>query len=80
MKDTAKLFMNGRSQAVRLPAKFRFDTDCVFIRQDKKTGDIILSKKPDSWEDFFQKFKPGGIDTAFMAERDNFVEKERRLF
>jgi enoyl-CoA hydratase/carnithine racemase len=44
--QTAKLFTNGRSQAVRLPAAFRFDTKEVFIRQDPKTGDVILSRKP----------------------------------
>ena len=32
MTQTARLFMNGRSQAVRLPAAFRFDTNEVFIR------------------------------------------------
>jgi len=46
MSQTAKLFTNGRSQAVRLPAAFRFDTKEVFIRHDPKTGDVILSRKP----------------------------------
>ena len=41
--QTAKLFMNGRSQAVRLPAAFRFEGDEVFIRHDESTTD---------WEDF----------------------------
>jgi antitoxin VapB len=31
--DTAKLFRNGRSQAVRLPREFRFEGDCVRIRR-----------------------------------------------
>ena len=38
MTHTAKLFTNGRSQAVRLPAAFRFDTKEVFIRQNPQTG------------------------------------------
>ncbi len=37
--DTAKLFMNGRSQAVRLPKDFRFDGDQVFI---KKVGNAVI--------------------------------------
>jgi antitoxin VapB len=49
-----KLFRNGRSQAVRLPAEFRFDTKEVFIRQDPSTGDVILSRRPDSWKGFFE--------------------------
>ena len=47
MARTAKLFLNGRSQAVRLPAEFRFDGSEVFIRRDPSTGDVILSRRPD---------------------------------
>ena len=43
MPRTAKLFTNGRSQAVRLPADFRFEGSEVFIRQDPETGDVILA-------------------------------------
>ena len=49
MSQTAKLFVNGRSQAVRLPAAYRFDTHEVFIRKDPVTGDVILSRRPDDW-------------------------------
>lgn len=41
--QTAKLFKNGRSQAVRLPVEFRFEDDEVLIRRDPITGDVILS-------------------------------------
>lgn len=37
--ETAKLFRNGRSQAVRLPKAFRFEGDEVYI---KKVGDIVM--------------------------------------
>lgn len=40
---TAKLFMNGRSQAVRLPAEFRFEGTEVNIRRNPATGEVILS-------------------------------------
>ncbi len=43
--QTAKLFKNGRSQAVRLPAEFRFEGDEVVIRRDPLTGDVILSQR-----------------------------------
>ncbi|WP_150048465.1 MULTISPECIES: antitoxin [Methylomonas] len=46
MCQIANLFNNGRSQAVRLPAAFRFETQEVFIRKDPETGDVILSPKP----------------------------------
>ena len=53
MSQVAKLFTNGRSQAVRLPAAYRFDTKEVFIRQDPETGDVILSRRPETWDGFF---------------------------
>ena len=46
MAHIAKLFRNGRSQAVRLPAEYRFDSTEVYIRRDPETGDVILSGKP----------------------------------
>ena len=46
LSQTAKLFINGRSQAVRLPVAFHFDAKEVFIRGDAETDDIILSRLP----------------------------------
>ena len=49
--QTAKIFQNGRSQAIRLPKEFRFEGKEVFI---EKVGDkVILSPKPASWNAFF---------------------------
>ena len=53
MPRTAKLFQNGRSQALRLPAEYRFEGSEVYIRRDPKSGDVILSRRPDSWQEFF---------------------------
>ena len=50
--QTAKLFKNGRSQAVRLPAEFRFEGDEVRIRRDPATGEVILSPLNRSLEDW----------------------------
>ena len=80
MKHTAKLFMNGRSQAVRLPVDFRFDCNEVYIRKDSETGDVVISKKPGSWDDFFELTKSLDIPKDFMVERDNDVSDERDLF
>lgn len=52
--QTAKLFNNGRSQAVRLPSAFRFEGNEVYIRRDEKTGDVILSKRPSDWQGFLE--------------------------
>jgi antitoxin VapB len=69
---TAKLFVNGGSQAVRLPAEFRFEaSDEVYIRRDSVTGEVILSPKPasHSWADFFAVRDQGHVPSDFMAER-----------
>lgn len=80
MRHTAKLFMNGRSQAVRLPVNYRFDCDEVYIRKDPETGDVIISKKPGSWDDFFKTMEDIDVPEDFMAERDNEIAQQRDLF
>ena len=69
MSQVAKLFTNGRSQAVRLPAAFRFDGQEVFIRQDPETGDVILSRKPPDWDDFFSALKGADMPVDFLDEK-----------
>ena len=69
---TAKLFINGGSQAVRLPADFRFEgLKAVYIRRDSITGEVILSPKRggDSWSDFFVLRGQATVPSDFMAER-----------
>lgn len=70
MSQVAKLFTNGRSQAVRLPAAYRFDTKEVFIRQDPETGDVILSRKPATWDGFFAMLKGTNVPVDFLDEKE----------
>ena len=53
-QSTAKLFATGGSQAVRLPAEFRFEGRTeVYIRHDPVTGDVVLSRRPRAaWQEF----------------------------
>ena len=67
MSQTAKVFANGRSQAVRLPASFRFDTDEVFIRRDEATGDVILSRRPADWDGFFAALNGVDVPEDFLS-------------
>jgi antitoxin VapB len=80
----AKLFKNGASQAVRLPAEFRFDGDEVYISRDEKTQDVILSKRPGAkvWEEFFEFMKTVDIPDDFMKDRpmNRIPTKDRTLF
>lgn len=81
MSQVAKIFTNGRSQAVRLPAAYRFDTTEVFVRRDPETGDVILSRKPATWDDFFAALKGADVPADFLSqhERDQ-AAKDRDPF
>lgn len=78
MSQIAKLFINGRSQAVRLPAAYRFDSKEVFIRQDPETGDVILSRKPATWDGFFTALKGADVPADFLGERERSQAAEDR--
>jgi antitoxin VapB len=80
MNQVAKIFMNGRSQAVRLPADFRFDCKQVYIHRDPKSGDIILSRKPGTWEDYFKLMDSTQIPSDFMEDREHLPNQKRDLF
>jgi antitoxin VapB len=80
MSHTAKLFRNGRSQAVRLPVDFRFEGSEVYVRRDPSTGDVILSRRPDSWQDFFDLVDTLDIPEDFMSDRDVSPPQKRKLF
>jgi antitoxin VapB len=67
MRKTAKIFMNNRSQAVRLPKEFQFETSEVFIR--KEEANVILSPRPVDWSSYLDQ-APAASE-AFM----NNVEK-----
>jgi antitoxin VapB len=85
MSQTAKLFTNGRSQAVRLPAAYRFPGDEVFIRKDDVTGDVILSSRPpdgaDNLEKFFALIRSEKMPEDFLSEAERRQpETNRDLF
>lgn len=83
---TAKLFMNGRSQAVRLPAEFRFEGTEVAIRRDPDTGEVVLSplNQPFAdWLDEHHRLLAGMTEAErkeldeFLADRDQGQDVER---
>jgi antitoxin VapB len=62
---TAKVFWSGRSQAVRLPKEFRFDTAEVTITRD---GDkIVLEPVKNDWDWLKQLQALGPVDDEFIA-------------
>jgi antitoxin VapB len=79
----AKLFKNGASQAVRLPADFRFEGDEVYATRDDRTGDVVLSSRPgtQSWAEFFDFLRSIDVPDDFMAERPmNVAPQGRSVF
>jgi len=78
MPQVAKIFTNGRSQAVRLPASFRFEGTEVYIRRDEVTGDVILSRRPEGWDSLFAAIKDGGVPDDFLSAEDRSQSEQDR--
>ena len=77
--EKAKVFMSGRSQAVRIPAEFRFASNEVYIRRDPKNGDVILSQSPGSLQEILAALDKLGVPDDFLspAERAQEPPQER---
>lgn len=72
--ETAKLFQNGQSQAVRLPKKYRFKGDKVII---KRVGNAeVLLPYEDSWSTLFDSLEQFSDD--FMEEGRQQPESQER--
>jgi antitoxin VapB len=62
--------MSGRSQHVTIPAEFRFTTDEVYVRRDRRRGDLILSPVRKNWQDIFAALDAAELPENFMEDRD----------
>jgi antitoxin VapB len=71
--QTAKLFLNGRSQAVRLPKECRFAGKDVYIKKFENM--VILMAKDDPWSSMLNSLEHFTPD--FMEDRGQPVEQER---
>jgi len=84
---TAKLFRNGRSQAVRLPKEFRFEGTEVVIRRDHSSGDIVLSQSKQqqsadkkSLDELLKMIDEAQFPDDFMSDIDRRPPRELDLF
>ena len=76
MGKVAKIFRNGGSQAVRLPAEFRLDCTEVMVEQ---IGDqLMLRPIRSGWEEFFAN--PEKAPSDFLIDRNQEPPQERDLF
>lgn len=76
MQQTAKIFVTGRSQAVRLPLEFRFDVPEVFIRHDPVTGDVVLSRKPNDWQGLLNAVAPNTDEDLLIERRPTHARRD----
>lgn len=74
--QTAKIFINGRSQAVRLPKEFRFSSSDVFIKKIGKM--VVLLPKDDPWSPLINSLDQFTDD--FMDHRDQPDQTPRETF
>ena len=72
--NTTKIFKNGRSQAVRLPKEYRFDTDEVYIKKFENM--VLLIPKNDPWKIFLESLEKFSDD--FMNNRNQPMEQKRK--
>ena len=73
MRRKAKIFMNNRSQAVRLPKEFQFKTHEVFIR--KEGSDVVLSPRPTDWSSYLAEAPMAS--SGFMEGIEDLPVQER---
>jgi antitoxin VapB len=71
----AKIFMNNRSQAVRLPKDFQFPTQEVFIR--KEGSEVVLSARPFDWSSYLAEAPVAS--SHFMQEVEDAPVQEREF-
>ncbi|MCU1329196.1 MAG: SpoVT/AbrB domain protein [Bryobacterales bacterium] len=79
----AKLFTNGASQAVRLPAEFRFAGKQIYATRDEITGDVALSHRPGAaaWSAIFELMRSIDVPDDFMSDRPmNVAPQDRPTF
>lgn len=74
---TAKVFENGRSQAIRLPKECRFSSDEVMVN---KIGDIvILLPKQNKWDSFMRAIDMFSDDFMADGRATDMVQKREEL-
>lgn len=73
MQRKAKIFMNNRNQAVRLPKEFQSDLQEVFIR--KEGSDVVLSPRPFVWFSYLASAPVAS--EAFMENVEDLPAQER---
>jgi len=70
----AKVFWSGRSQVVRLPKEFRFDTDTVLVRRE---GESVVLGSPNDWPDGYVDSFAGAPEDFTRPRQGEAEDRER---
>jgi antitoxin VapB len=74
-RKTARVFTTGRSQAVRLPKEFRFNSDTVLVHRE---GNAVILEPAHEWpEGYVESF--AGLPDEFERPDQGVVDKRRKL-
>jgi antitoxin VapB len=74
--DTAKIFKNGKSQAIRLPKEYRFQGSKVYVKQVGNA--VVLIPEQDSWQTLIESLEQFSDD--FMLERQQPPQEREGVF
>lgn len=79
--DTAKVFMSGKSQAVRLPKKFRFTEGCDEVSVRQVGRHLILSPRYSDWDDYWANSTRPSDDfvEAVLRRKESELPAEERM-
>ena len=79
--DTAKVFMSGKSQAVRLPKKFRFTGGCDEVSVRQVGRHLILSPLYSDWDDYWANSSRPSDDfvEAVLGRKESELPAEERV-
>lgn len=78
MIATAKIFKNGKSQAVRLPKEFRFKNQKEVIVKKVANGIVLIESKKDFWDNWFNSFEK--VSEDFLNERMQAYQNREDIF
>lgn len=81
--DTAKVFMSGKSQAVRLPKKYRFTEGCDVVSVRQVGRHLILSPRYSDWDDYWDNStRPSDdfIESVLKRKESELPAEERESF
>ncbi len=80
MEKVARLFRNGRNQAVRLPVEFEFNAKQVYVFK-QANGDVTLStrsRRQQNWQKVFELLPTIECDADFLSEKERQSETATR--